>query len=323
MGIEIRQLHPLFVGEISGMALSRPLEEADVQALWEAIDRYAVLVFHDQRLSDEQLREFAGKFGKLEIGRSAAEGGKRRLALPEIGDISNLDEEGRLRARTDRRRLDSLGNRIWHTDASYMPVPVVLGMLHAVAVPPANALGAGETEFADMRAAYDALPEAMRKQSTGLSPSTTSSGRAARSALPNSCPASARSIRPHRNDSCAFTPARGARRCICRRTRRTSSAGRCPRAASCSTISTCMRPDPNSSTAMNGGSATSSFGIIAARCIAAGRTMTHVRAICAARPRSMFVRPWTRPLNRGRLQAWMRGSSPRKTTWVDPSLPPR
>jgi alpha-ketoglutarate-dependent 2,4-dichlorophenoxyacetate dioxygenase len=112
MGIEIRQLHPLFVGEISGMELSRPLEEADVQALWEAIDRYAVLVFHDQRLNDEQLREFAGKFGKLEIGRSAAEGGKRRLALPEIGDISNLDEEGRLRARTDRRRLDSLGNRI-------------------------------------------------------------------------------------------------------------------------------------------------------------------------------------------------------------------
>lgn len=108
------------------MDLCRPLDRAGVQALWEAIDRYAVLVFHDQRLSDEQLRDFAGKFGKLEIGRSAAEGGKRRLALPEIGDISNLDEEGRLRARDDRKRLDGLGNRIWHTDASYMPVPVVL-----------------------------------------------------------------------------------------------------------------------------------------------------------------------------------------------------
>jgi len=162
MGIEIHQLHPLFVGEIRGMDLGRPLDAASARALWEAIDRYAVLVFHDQRLSDEQLRDFAGKFGKLEIGRSAAEGGKRRLALPEIGDISNLDEEGRLRARDDRRRLDSLGNRIWHTDASYMPVPVVLGMLHAVAVPPASALGGGETEFADMRAAYDALPEAMK-----------------------------------------------------------------------------------------------------------------------------------------------------------------
>jgi alpha-ketoglutarate-dependent 2,4-dichlorophenoxyacetate dioxygenase len=160
--MKVRQIHPLFVGEATGIDLAQPMSSAIVRDLWEAIDRYAVLVFHDQRLSDEQLRDFAGKFGKLEIGRSAAEGGKRRLALPEIGDISNLDEEGRLRAQDDRRRLDSLGNRIWHTDASYMPVPVVLGMLHAVAVPPASALGGGETEFADMRAAYDALPEAMK-----------------------------------------------------------------------------------------------------------------------------------------------------------------
>ena len=168
MSIEIRQLHPLFVGEVSGMDLSQPLDGAGVRALWEAIDRYAVLVFHDQRLTDAQLRDFAGKFRKLEIGRSAAEGGKRRLAFPEIGDISNLDEEGRIRARDDRRRLDSLGNRIWHTDASYMPVPVVLGMLHAVEVPPASALGGGETEFADMRAAYDALSEAMKAEIDGL-----------------------------------------------------------------------------------------------------------------------------------------------------------
>jgi len=125
-------------------------------------------VFHDQQLSDEQLRDFAGKFGQLEIGRSAAEGGKRRLALPEIGDISNLDESGQLRDRNDRRRLDSLGNRIWHTDASYMPVPVVLGILHAVAVPPASALGGGQTEFADMRAAYDALPQIMQDEIDGL-----------------------------------------------------------------------------------------------------------------------------------------------------------
>jgi alpha-ketoglutarate-dependent 2,4-dichlorophenoxyacetate dioxygenase len=168
MDVEIRQLHPFFVGEVNGMDLSRRLDAVAVHALWEAIDRYAVLVFHDQRLSDEWLRDFARNFGKLEIGRSAAEGGKRRLALPEIGDISNLDEEGRLRARDDRRRLDSLGNRLWHTDASYMPVPVVLGMLHAVAVPPPSALGGGETEFADMRAAYDALPQEMQTAIDGL-----------------------------------------------------------------------------------------------------------------------------------------------------------
>ena len=168
MGMEIRQLHPLFAGEVGGIDLAQPLGAAAVGAIWETIDRYAVLVFHDQRLSDEQLRDFAKNFGGLEIGRSAAEGGKRRLALPEIGDISNLDEAGRLRERNDRRRLDSLGNRIWHTDASYMPVPVVLGMLHAVAVPPASALGGGETEFADMRAAYDALPQEMKDAVDGL-----------------------------------------------------------------------------------------------------------------------------------------------------------
>jgi alpha-ketoglutarate-dependent 2,4-dichlorophenoxyacetate dioxygenase len=166
--MKIRQLHRHFVGEVNGVDLGQPLDAAAIRAVWDAIDRYAVLVFHDQRLNDEQLRAFAAHFGELEIGRSAAEGGKRRLALPEIGDISNLDEDGRLRERYDRRRLDSLGNRIWHTDASYMPVPVVLGMLHAVAVPPASPLGGGETEFADMRAAYSALSEGIREAIDGL-----------------------------------------------------------------------------------------------------------------------------------------------------------
>src|SRR6516162_1936898 len=162
MTIEIRPVNPRFVAEIGGIDLGKSIDRLTVDAVWEAIDRYAVLVFHDQRLDDTQLRDFAGNFGPLEIGRAAARGGRRRLAHPEIGDISNLDEDGRLRQRDDGRRLDSLGNRLWHTDASYMPVPVVLGMLHAVAVPPPSALGGGETEFADMRAAYDALPEKMK-----------------------------------------------------------------------------------------------------------------------------------------------------------------
>ena len=168
MAIEIRQVNPLFVAEIDGIDLGKSGDRPTVDAIWEAIDRYAVLVFHDLHLDDTQLRDFAGNFGALEIGWAAARGGRRRLAHPEIGDISNLDEDGRLRERDDRRRLDSLGNRLCHTDASYMPVPVVLGMLHAVAVPPASALGGGETEFADMRAAYDALPKAMKTAIDGL-----------------------------------------------------------------------------------------------------------------------------------------------------------
>src|SRR5437016_2987967 len=114
--------------------------------LWQAIDTHAVLVFHDQQLSDAELRSFAAHFGELEIGRSAARGGRRRLSFPEIGDISNLDEDSRLRARDDRKRLDSLGNRLWHTDASYMPVPVVLGMLFPVTVAPASPFGTGEAD---------------------------------------------------------------------------------------------------------------------------------------------------------------------------------
>ncbi|HEY3910245.1 MAG TPA: TauD/TfdA family dioxygenase [Stellaceae bacterium] len=162
MSLELRQLHPLFAAEASGLDLAEPADPTMVDAIWRAIDRYAVVVFRDQRLDDTQLRDFAALFGPLEIGRAAANAKRRRLKHPEIGDISNLDEDGRLRERDDRRRLDMLGNRLWHTDASYMPVPVVLGMLHAVAVPPASALGGGETEFADMRAAYDALSDEMK-----------------------------------------------------------------------------------------------------------------------------------------------------------------
>ena len=90
MDVEIRQLHPFLSARSMVWTSAAGLMRWPVHALWEAIDCYAVLVLHDQRLNDERLRDFARNFGKLEIGRSAAEGGKRRLALPEIGDISNL-----------------------------------------------------------------------------------------------------------------------------------------------------------------------------------------------------------------------------------------
>ena len=163
MGLEWRPLHPRFAAETGGLALGPATATPIVEAIWQAIDAHAVLVFRDQRFDDTGLRDFAARFGPLEIGRAAASAARRRLAHPEIGDISNLDEDGRLRLPGDQRRLDALGNRLWHTDASYMPVPVVLGMLYAVAAPAASALGGGETEFADMRAAYDALPAAMQQ----------------------------------------------------------------------------------------------------------------------------------------------------------------
>lgn len=162
MGLSTHELHPGFAAEAGAPDLSADLSEATLAAIAVAIDAYPVLVFRDQHLTDARLRDFAAHFGPLEIGRSAARPGRRRLSIPQIGDISNLDEDHRVRALDDRRRLDSLGNRLWHTDASYMPVPVVLGLLHAVTLPPPSPFGNGETEFADMRAAYDALPPATR-----------------------------------------------------------------------------------------------------------------------------------------------------------------
>jgi alpha-ketoglutarate-dependent 2,4-dichlorophenoxyacetate dioxygenase len=168
MQMEVLPITPEFGAEIRGVDAGRPIDEETVAAIWRAIDRYAVIVLRDQHLDDQRLKDFAARFGPLEIGRMAARGGRRRLAIPEIGDISNLDIDSHIRARDDRNRLDSLGNRLWHTDASYMPVPVVLGLLYAVALPPPSPFGAGETEFADMRAAWDALPAATQAALDGL-----------------------------------------------------------------------------------------------------------------------------------------------------------
>ncbi len=158
MSLTISPLHKLFAAEISGVDVGRKLDAATVRALGEAIDRYAVVVFHGRELDDERQMAFARHFGELELPRSGRADVKRRLR-PEISDISNLDEQNRLRGRDDPRRFDQLGNRLWHTDGSFRRVPAALSMLYAHRVPARGPRGNGETEFADLRAAYDALPE--------------------------------------------------------------------------------------------------------------------------------------------------------------------
>jgi alpha-ketoglutarate-dependent 2,4-dichlorophenoxyacetate dioxygenase len=158
MELAIRQLHPLFAGEVSGVDVGKPLDAGAVGALNAAIDRYAVLVFPSQDLDDERQMAFARNFGELELPRSGAANVKRRLRA-EIADISNLDAENQVRGRDDPRRFDQLGNRLWHTDGSFRRIPAALSMLYAYRVPGPSPKGNGETEFADMRAAYDALPE--------------------------------------------------------------------------------------------------------------------------------------------------------------------
>jgi alpha-ketoglutarate-dependent 2,4-dichlorophenoxyacetate dioxygenase len=167
MAVSVRQLHPLFVGEVSGVDTGCALDAETVAALNQAIDRYAVLVFRGQDLDDEREMAFARNFGELEIPRSGRVAARRRLR-PEIADISNLDENQQLRGRDDPRRFDQLGNRLWHTDGSFRRVPAALSMLYAHRVPAPGPDGKGETEFADMRAAYEALPEATKAKIDGL-----------------------------------------------------------------------------------------------------------------------------------------------------------
>jgi len=163
MSIDSHPLHPLFVAEISGVDSGRPLEPETAREIAQAIDRYAVLVLRDQDLNDERQLAFAAHFGEIEAPRSARGATKHRLR-PEISDISNLDENNRLRAADDPRRFDQLGNRLWHTNGSFRRVPAALSMLYAHRVPASG----GEIEFADLRAAWDALPDKTKAQIDGL-----------------------------------------------------------------------------------------------------------------------------------------------------------
>ena len=139
---------------------------ADRDAIVAAINRYAVVVFHGQALSDAQQIDFAAHFGPIHTpGQRARHTGiKHRLERTEIADISNLDGDGKVLEANARRRLDWLANRLWHTDTSFRAVPGALSLLYAHVIPDEG----GDTEFADMRAAYDALDAATKKKLEGL-----------------------------------------------------------------------------------------------------------------------------------------------------------
>jgi alpha-ketoglutarate-dependent 2,4-dichlorophenoxyacetate dioxygenase len=166
MPLTIRPLHPVFAVEILGVEGHRPLDTAVRDAIQEALDRHAVAVVRGQRLTDEQQMAFAAAFGPLErYALSYRRNADLRLKHPEMVDVSNLDAAtGRPQDRSARVRMINLGNRLWHTDSSFRKPPGALSMLHAHAVPGTG----GETEFADMRAAYDALPEDRKRALDGL-----------------------------------------------------------------------------------------------------------------------------------------------------------
>jgi len=165
MAPTFRKLHPHFVAEASPIDLRRAHDGDALDAIRAGMDEYAVLIFRDQPFSDTEQLAFAQRFdGTLHTNTGAAVLGKNRFGNEALTDISNLDEDGAILKSDDRRRMYALGNRLWHTDASFQDPPGRYSMLSARIVP---AAGAG-TEFADMRTAYDALDAGTKTQLEGL-----------------------------------------------------------------------------------------------------------------------------------------------------------
>ncbi|MEJ2175120.1 MAG: TauD/TfdA family dioxygenase [bacterium] len=168
MALEFRRLQPQFFAEAGPIALRETHDDQTLAAIRAAMDAHAVIVFHAQAFTDAEQLDFARRLdGMLHAKTGARVVAKNRLGEEEaLTDISNVGNDGALLPADDRQRLYRLGNRLWHTDASFEDPAGRYSMLHARVVPPAEA--GGDTEFADMRAAYDALSPSMQARLEGL-----------------------------------------------------------------------------------------------------------------------------------------------------------
>ena len=164
MAITICPVTPSFAAEVGDVDLSAPLDTADLRAIKEAFTKYAVLIFPDQHLSQDQHLDFARNFGPLETTIALYRKDRALRVRKEFADVSNLDPDNEVWGKDSRHRLFQLGNRLWHTDSSFKRLPALASLLYARSIPP---LG-GHTEFADERAAYDALPDEMKRRLESL-----------------------------------------------------------------------------------------------------------------------------------------------------------
>jgi alpha-ketoglutarate-dependent 2,4-dichlorophenoxyacetate dioxygenase len=158
MGLALKPVNPSFAAEASGVDL-RSLDEAAVRAIDEAMDKYAVLVFRGQPLSEAQQVALAKKFGPLDSGLRKATGAPTRFQHDELIDIGNVALDGEVAESTDQKLIGQLANQLWHSDSSFQNLPVKYSMLSAVTVP-ANG---GQTEWCDLRAAWDELPDETKR----------------------------------------------------------------------------------------------------------------------------------------------------------------
>ena len=165
MTLEFRELHPTFAAEAEPVDLRDALSEEALERIREGMDRYAVLVFRDQRLSNEEQLAFATRLdGELHRKTGSSVLQKSRFGDEALTDVSNVGSDGGILESESRKRLYSLANRLWHTDASFQDPRGRYSMLAALVVPEV----AADTEFADMRTAWDTLPDATKATLEGL-----------------------------------------------------------------------------------------------------------------------------------------------------------
>ena len=165
MTLRLQALHPLFAAQASGLDLTQALSAQDVKDINAAMNHYAVLVWRDQPMSPAQQIALSESFGPLDIGLKRVFKRKERLDDERLIDISNVDLNGELHRRDSPKNLSSFANQLWHSDSSFMSPKAAYSMLHALVIPSEG----GNTEFCDLRAAYDALPLDLKEEIQDLS----------------------------------------------------------------------------------------------------------------------------------------------------------
>jgi len=161
--LQLNPLHP-FAAEASGIDISRPLSAEEARTIEQAMDQHAVLVFRNQPLTQDQQITFAKSFGPLDLGLRKLKGGAHRFDYAELADISNVKADGEVAGREHAKIVGNVANQLWHSDSSFQKPRAKYSMLSAVTLPSFG----GETEFADLRMAYDALPDWRKRQIEGL-----------------------------------------------------------------------------------------------------------------------------------------------------------
>ncbi len=165
MSLQLKPLHPIFAAEASGVNLKSPLSDSNRKAINAAMNQYGVLVWRNQFLSGEEQIEFSQSFGELDIGLKRVFKRKERLADERLIDISNVALDGQLHQRDSAKNLSSFANQLWHSDSSFMSPKAAYSMLQSLVIPKEG----GNTEFTDLRAAYDELTPYLKEELEGLS----------------------------------------------------------------------------------------------------------------------------------------------------------